>query len=133
MKINNINDSVMLVKKRITDPSKEHCFGVYLDPDGNIKGIELISIGSLTASIVEPREVFRPALYFNATNVILLHNHPSGQLLPSPQDKNVMRMIKKSGDILHIQMVDSLIFNMDGEYYSMVVKKKFSYTKLDKK
>ncbi|MDZ7796771.1 MAG: JAB domain-containing protein [Candidatus Marinimicrobia bacterium] len=68
-----------------------------------------ISIGSISASIVHPREVYKPAIDHLASAIILMHNHPSGELKPSRQDIEITRMIHKAGEIL--------AYSASGSYY----------------
>jgi DNA repair protein RadC len=89
--------AVRLAKKLIIDPNKEHFIVIYLTPVRKNPKCELISLGTLTASIVHPREVFRPALKYNATEIIILHNHPSGDITPSKDDIKITGQLKKPG------------------------------------
>lgn len=80
-------------------------------------GDEVISIGTVNASLVSPREVFKQALMHQAVYIILLHNHPSGVPLPSTQDKLVTRRIQECGEMLGIQLSDHIIIG-DNQYFS---------------
>lgn len=93
---------------------KENLRGIYLDTHYRVIHDELISIGTVDASVVHPREVFRPAIACSAVGVILVHNHPSGVLKPSSQDESVTRQIKQAGDLIGIELVDHLIVSKDG-------------------
>ncbi|MDF2502215.1 MAG: repair protein RadC [Anaerosporomusa subterranea] len=77
-----------------------------------------ISIGSLNASIVHPRELFREALNYAAASVILVHNHPSGDPAPSREDIEVTRRLMEAGKLLEIPVLDHVIIG-DGKYVSM--------------
>ena len=74
-----------------------------------VLGINTVSIGSLTASIVPPREVFKAEILMNAANIILALNHPSGDPSPSKEDIEITRRLTKAGEILGIQVLDHLI------------------------
>lgn len=76
-----------------------------------------VTRGTLDASLVSPREVFRPAVKFMAKGVLVLHNHPSGNVRPSQADVEVTKRLQKSGEILDIPLYDHLIITFDG-YYS---------------
>ena len=76
-----------------------------------------ISIGTLNSSLVHPREVFIEAIKRSANKIILLHNHPSGSVQPSSEDKNVTRRLIQCGDIIGIGIIDHIIIG-DGEYFS---------------
>ncbi|MEZ4104421.1 MAG: DNA repair protein RadC [Candidatus Paceibacterota bacterium] len=93
---------------------KEYLRGIYLNSHYQVVHDEVISIGTVDSSIIHPREVFRPALSCSATAVILVHNHPSGILEASKQDKDVTKQIKEAGDLIGIQLVDHLIVTKDG-------------------
>ncbi|MBW6457691.1 MAG: DNA repair protein RadC [FCB group bacterium] len=73
-----------------------------------------ISVGSISASIVHPREVFKPAIDHLASAIILMHNHPSGELKPSKQDIEITRTIRQAGDILDIPLLDHIIIGHSG-------------------
>lgn len=70
---------------------------------------ETISVGSLTANIVHPREVFQPAVEHGAVAVIIAHNHPSGDLEPTPADREVTGQLRAAGTILGIDLLDHII------------------------
>jgi len=95
------------------DLQKEQLRGLYLNSRFQIVHEEVISIGSLTANIVHPREVFRPALEHGAVAVIVAHNHPSGSLLPTEADKSVTRQLTEAGRVLGIDLLDHLIIAGD--------------------
>lgn len=76
-----------------------------------------VSTGSLSLNIVHPREVFKPAVRESASAVILLHNHPSGDPSPSPEDQELTRRLVKAGRIMGIKVLDHLVIG-DGKYYS---------------
>ena len=75
-----------------------------------------ISEGSLTASIVHPREVFAPAVRESAAAMILVHNHPSGDPSPSPEDAELTRRLRQAGDILGIRVLDHVIVGAQGHW-----------------
>ena len=73
-----------------------------------------ISVGSISASIVHPREVFKPAVDYLASAIILVHNHPSGEMKPSRQDIEITRTIRQAGEILDIPLLDHIIIGHGG-------------------
>ncbi|MBN2857689.1 MAG: DNA repair protein RadC [Candidatus Delongbacteria bacterium] len=97
--------------------SKEFFRGIYLNSKNIIIHDENISVGHLTASLVHPREVFKSAIECSASSIIVVHNHPSGDHAPSDNDDKITKMLKESGDILQIPLVDHLIISEIG-YYS---------------
>lgn len=76
-----------------------------------------VSVGTLDMSLVHPREVFREAIKRNSNKIILMHNHPSGNIEPSNEDKNVTLRLIKCGDLIGIEVIDHIIIG-DGLYYS---------------
>ena len=88
-----------------------------LNTQNNIIGEELISKGILDASIIHPREVFRPAIRNASSKIILVHNHPSGDPTPSPEDLEINKKLKETGEELGIKVLDSVIIG-DEEFWS---------------
>ncbi len=95
--------------KDMRDLPKEHLRGLYLDNHYQLVHDEVISIGSLTSNIIHPREVFRPAIEYSVSAVILAHNHPSGIAKPSEADIAITRQIVAAGKILGIHLLDHVI------------------------
>jgi len=92
---------------------KEQLRGLYLSSRYQVIHDEVISVGSLTANIVHPREVFRPAIEHSAVAVIIAHNHPSGSLEPTAADLTVTRQLQEAGRTLGIDLLDHLIIAGD--------------------
>lgn len=88
---------------------KEHFLTVHLNTRHLPIGIELVSIGSLNASIVHPREVFRPAILASAASIILVHNHPSGESTPSEDDVEMTHRLCRVGETMGIEVLDHVI------------------------
>jgi DNA repair protein RadC len=95
--------------KDMQDLPKEYLRGLYLDSHYQLIHDEVVSIGTLTSNIIHPREVFRPALEYSASAVILAHNHPSGISKPSDADVTITRQIVEAGKILGISLLDHVI------------------------
>jgi len=76
-----------------------------------------VSTGSLSLNIVHPREVFKPAVRESAASIILLHNHPSGDSSPSPEDRELTRRLAEAGRIMGVKVLDHIVIG-DGTYYS---------------
>lgn len=91
------------------DREKEHFYNICLDAKNKIKLIDCVSVGSLTASIVHPRECFRRAIIEGAAGIILGHNHPSGDPHPSKEDIEITARLKEAGNILGIKVLDHII------------------------
>jgi len=88
---------------------KEYFVAVFLNARNQVICREDVSVGSLNASLVHPREVFLPAVGSSAASVILAHNHPSGDTSPSQEDLNLTRRMVQAGDIMGIEVLDHLI------------------------
>ena len=93
---------------------QEHFLGIALNGAHEVLSINVCSIGLVNRTIVHPREVFSEALAQRATAIVVAHNHPSGVLEPSTEDRDVTRRLKKAGDILGIPIIDHLIFSEEG-------------------
>jgi DNA repair protein RadC len=84
---------------------------VMLSTQLQVIGFAEITVGTLDASLVHPREVFRPAILANASAIIIAHNHPSTHLTPSREDKSVFDRLQTAGELLGIRVMDSIICN----------------------
>ena len=96
---------------------KEHFIIFYLDSRNQSIKREIISIGSLNASLVHPREVFEPAIKNLAAQIVLAHNHPSGNLEPSDDDLSLTRRLVQAGQLLGIEVLEHLIVTKEA-YFS---------------
>jgi DNA repair protein RadC len=103
--------------KDIREIKKEHFYVFYLDTQNQEIKRDLISVGTLNESLVHPREVFEPAVQNLCAAVIVAHNHPSGLLEPSEQDKKVTKRLKEAGEVLGIALLDHVIVTKEG-YFS---------------
>lgn len=88
---------------------KEQFRGLYLNSRYQLVHDEVISLGTLTSSLVHPREVFKPALEYSAVAVIIAHNHPSGSLKATRADQEITKQLIEAGEILEIEILDHLI------------------------
>lgn len=98
------------------DRDQEHFWCICLNNINMIINIELVSLGSVDEAIITPMQIFRIAIQKGAVRVILVHNHPSGMLVPSPRDIDVTDRMIQVGLIHHIEVCDHLIISMDGYY-----------------
>ena len=103
----------------LMEETKEMFICLHLDGKNKIVCIDLVSVGSLNQSIVNPREVFKTACLSNAAAIICIHNHPTGDPSPSSEDISITRRLKEAGEILSIKILDHIIIG-DGEYVSFV-------------
>jgi DNA repair protein RadC len=95
----------------------EHFVCVTLNGNHKLVGTHIVSQGTVNSTLVHPRDVFRAAIMDNAAAIIIAHNHPSGSLEPSANDKDVTRRMKQAGDILGIQVLDHLIVSPSAQGY----------------
>ena len=112
-------DAAEFLMPRLRYAAKEQFVVVLLNGRNKVIGTELVSEGSLSNSIVHPREVFAPALLKHAAAVMVAHNHPSGDPKPSNEDRDITSMLVRSGKVLGVPLLDHLIIG-DGTYYSFL-------------
>ncbi len=103
--------------KDIRDNKKEHFVIFFLDTRNQEIKREIISVGSLNANLVHPREVFEPAVRNLAAQIIIAHNHPSGNSEPSKEDLEITQKLVESGKILGIEIIDHIIVSQN-KYFS---------------
>ena len=107
--------------KDIAHSKKEQLRGLYLNSRHELIHDEVISVGSMTANVVHPREVFQPAITHGAVACIIAHNHPSGDPEPTPPDEAITKQLMLAGDALGISLLDHLII-VPNKYISLVLK-----------
>jgi DNA repair protein RadC len=121
-KLVNSQQSQPLIKKLIKtqgQPDREQFCVILLNSKNEIIGLNIVSTGNLSSAPVHPREVLKPAILSNASALILSHNHPSGDLSPSPEDIAITARIVQASKIMGIQVHEHLIISMqDDSYYS---------------
>ena len=88
---------------------REHFMALYLDARHRVRALETVSVGSLNASLVHPREVFKPAVALSAAAVLVAHNHPSGSSRPSREDLELTARLDRCGALLGIALLDHLV------------------------
>lgn len=106
-----------LLRKILPCNSKEHFLALYLDGANKPVSYNVVSTGTANSSVVHPREVFQPAILAGAVQIVIAHNHPSGQTLPSQADRGVTKRLKEAGNILGIPILDHVIVT-DDDFYS---------------
>lgn len=102
-------EAATIVSSYLAGADREHCVVVLLDARFQVIGINVVSIGTVSASLLHPREVFKPAILANASAVIIAHNHPSGELAPSEEDILLTNRLIAVGSLLGIELTDHLI------------------------
>ncbi len=118
-KIDSPEDAVEIAKDLITDWKKEHLIVLFVDSRGRCMGAEVVGIGTISQTITHPREIFSPAIVARATGVVVLHNHPTGDLKPSQQDITTTDVLEKGADILRLNFLDHIIFITNGDWFSI--------------
>jgi DNA repair protein RadC len=103
------NVVAQLVRKLIGDSPQEHLVAICVDARSRVIGISEVSRGTLSASLVHPRETFRTAILLNAAGLIVAHNHPSGDCNPSPDDRDTTRRLVRAGEIVGVPILDHVI------------------------
>ena len=98
-----------LLRGRIANLDRENFVAVLLNTKNEVLEVSTISVGTLSASLVHPREVFKPAIRASAAGVILAHNHPSGKVQPSREDRDVTRRLCDASEIIGIEVLDHVI------------------------
>lgn len=101
----------------MADLNIEEFWAIFLNQKNDVISIEKQSVGGISGTAVDHRLLFKSALEKHATSIIIAHNHPSGNLKPSKSDKEITRLIKESGRILNIHLLDHLIISTT-DYYS---------------
>ena len=105
-----------LISSTIKEKAKEHFKLILLNSRNKKIAISTISVGTLTTSLVHPREVFKEALAHSAASVILAHNHPSGDPEPSEDDLKITKKLVESGKILGVEVIDHIIVGKNSFY-----------------
>lgn len=105
------------MREFLADADREEFIVLCVSTRNDLVGYNVVSMGSLNASIVHPREIFKAAILLNASSVIIVHNHPSGDPAPSREDREVTRAIAEAGRILDIPLHDHVIVGEE-RYFS---------------
>jgi DNA repair protein RadC len=100
----------------IRDLKKEHFVVLYLNAKNQLVHKETISMGTLNANLVHPREVFEPALKYSAAQIIAAHNHPSGDPNPSEDDLEITKRLIEAGNLMGIEAMDHVIVSKSGHF-----------------
>lgn len=112
------HDAAMYIMEDMRYLKKEHFVCLFLNTKNHIIGKETLSIGTLNASLVHPREVFRAAIRVSSASIICIHNHPSGDPTPSTEDIQITKRLAEAGSLIGIEILDHLIIG-DGIFVSL--------------
>lgn len=111
-------DAAHLMMAELRYETREHLYTLIMDARNQVRHTRRVSTGTLTESLVHPREVFREAIQFSAAAIVLVHNHPSGDPDPSPEDIATTKRLTEAGKILGIDVLDHIIIG-DGRWSSL--------------
>ena len=120
--VNSSSDAYQILKEHYPENQialKEYFVVMYLNQANWVIGVQRLSIGGLTSAIADVRLLFGTALKVLATGLIISHNHPSGNTMPSLQDRNLTKQVEEAGKLLDIKLLDHLILTPDDQYISM--------------
>lgn len=109
----------VLMRENKIDRNREHLWTISLDNANRVLNIELVSMGTVTQTLVEPMEVFSVPLQKRAVQIIVIHNHPSGEIKPSAEDKDITDRLIQVGKIMNVPVLDHLIIT-EKTFFSFV-------------
>lgn len=110
-KLNSPEDIVLMMRKllHVEQMAEEHCYMIAMNSSCKVLGVFFISKGTVNVSLVTPRELYIRALLAGAVQIVLCHNHPSGNAIPSEQDIAITQKIKEAGKMININLADHII------------------------
>ncbi len=117
IKFNNSKVVYDYYSKELDGVKQEHFYAIYLDNNKKIIKDKLLFVGTLNKSLVHPREIFKEACLISASSIICIHNHPSGNIIPSKEDIVLTNNLKNIGNLMGIPIVDHIIIGKNN-YYS---------------
>ena len=114
-KLNSPEDIVLMMRKllHVEQMAEEHCYMIAMNSSCKVLGVFFISKGTVNVSLVTPRELYIRALLAGAVQIVLCHNHPSGNAIPSEQDIAIPQKIKEAGEMININLADHIIIGSD--------------------
>ncbi|WP_236932666.1 JAB domain-containing protein [Geosporobacter ferrireducens] len=117
-RINSPSDGVDLVKDFLEGEDRECFLAVFVNTKNEPTAIHTVSIGTLNASLIHPRELFKVAINANSSGILLFHNHPSGDPTPSQEDISITKRLVEAGNIMGIKILDHCILGDNSKFYS---------------
>jgi DNA repair protein RadC len=126
IKINSESDVYELVKDELAGSDREMFLSIMLTVKNDLIGVETVCIGSIIKITIAPRDVFKSAILANAVAIIVCHNHPSGDLIPSDADMELTKQLVDAGELLGIKVLDHLIVSNRG-YRSLIEYNEFPH------
>ena len=123
--MNNPDTAIRVMNEFLSQMDRELFCIVNLQADLTPINMNIVSVGSLNEALINPREIFKSAILSNAHSMMLIHNHPSGNLTPSTSDIQTTARMQELGELMGISLVDHIITGRDGNYYSFRDKGEF--------
>ena len=123
--MNNPDAAIRVMNEFLSQMDRELFCIVNLQADLTPINMNIVSVGSLNEALINPREIFKSAILSNAHSMMLIHNHPSGNLAPSTSDIQTTARMQELGELIGISLVDHIITGRDGNYYSFRDKGEF--------
>lgn len=111
---------VKMANKIVGNADKEYVLVVTVDSKCHVNSIEVVAVGGLDFAYIQPREIFKNAINSNAYGIIILHNHPSGDLEVSESDIALTKRMKEAGNILGIPLLDHIIIGDKDDFVSII-------------
>ncbi len=115
--ISSPKDAYEMIKDQLQDLDREQFIIACLNTKNEPTNISVVSVGTLNKAIVHPREVFKTAILSNAASIMAFHNHPSGAVVPSPNDDHVTKLVKEACELMGLVLLDHLIVS-HSDYFS---------------
>ena len=122
--LNTTQEVVEFSGQILEDADREYVLVLSVDTKCAPVGIEVASIGTLNQALIEPREIFKHAILSNALGIFIIHNHPSGDVTPSTENRLVTERLENAGKILGIKVLDHIILGEYGKFYSLEEEKR---------
>lgn len=117
--VSNARDVVELMRKELLQYDREVMCVLNLKTNGQVINMNIASVGTVNATLISPREIFKSSILSNANSIIILHNHPSGTVTPSKEDLNITGRLAKCSQLLDIPLLDHIIVGgANGKMYS---------------
>lgn len=111
-------EAAAIFRAVIGDADRENFVVAVLNARRVCIGVQIVSVGTLSASLVHPREVFKPGILLNGAAIVVCHNHPSGDPAPSAEDRECTRRLTRAGELLGIPVADHVILGEGATYFS---------------
>ncbi|MGO1041103.1 JAB domain-containing protein [Clostridioides difficile] len=117
-KVSSPKDAYDLFETFMIDSDREKFLVACLNVKNESVNISIVSIGTISSSLIHPREVMKTAILSNSNSIIVAHNHPSGNITPSEEDKNITSRLVNVCDMLGIKLLDHIIIGEEDQFFS---------------